>query len=94
LPAVSRGFAREAAIAAGLKLAGLPTIIGGLALVAGLSGLPLKVALISAAMPTGPNAFLVARRAVSAAATSAAIVIVTLAASLPLLCGLLAALVR
>jgi malonate transporter and related proteins len=62
LPAVPRGFAKEAALAAGLKLAVLPATIGGLAFVAGISGLPLKVALIAAAMPTGPNAFLVAKR--------------------------------
>jgi malonate transporter and related proteins len=93
LPAVSRGFAREAALAAGLKLAVLPATIGGLALLAGVSGMPLKVVLIAAAMPTGPNAFLVAKRAATAAA-SATIVVVTLVVSLPLLCGLLAALAR
>ncbi|HJU19036.1 MAG TPA: AEC family transporter [Stellaceae bacterium] len=94
LPAVASGSAREAALAAALKLAVLPAVIGAAALAAGLSGLPVKVALVTAAMPTGANAFLVARRAPAFADTSARIVVITLIAALPILSGLLFGLSR
>ncbi|HZU87983.1 MAG TPA: AEC family transporter [Stellaceae bacterium] len=89
LPPVASGSAGEAAFAAAFKLTVLPALIGGLALVAGLSGLPVKVALVTAAMPTGANAFLVARRAAAFADTAARTVVITLIAALPILSGLL-----
>jgi malonate transporter and related proteins len=89
LPIITSGSAREAALVALLKLAVLPAVIGAAALSVGLSGLPVKIALITAAMPTGPNAFLVARRAPAFADTSALTVIITLIGALPILSGLL-----
>jgi len=89
LPRITSGSAREAALAAVLKLAVLPAVIGAGALSVGLSGLPVKIALITAAMPTGPNAFLLARRAPAFADTSALTVVITLIGALPILCGLL-----
>jgi predicted permease len=89
LPTVASGSAREAALAAVFKLAVLPAVIGAAALSAGLSGLPVKVALVVAAMPTGANAFMVARRAPAFADTSARTVVITLIAALPVLSGLL-----
>lgn len=89
LPTTTSGSAREAALAAVLKLAVLPAVIAAGALSVGLSGLPVKIALITAAMPTGPNAFLLARRAPAFADTSALTVVITLIGALPILSGLL-----
>jgi malonate transporter and related proteins len=95
LPMAAGGFcAKEAVLAALCKLALLPTVIAGLSFCAGLSGLPVKVALVTAAMPTGANAFLVARRAAGFADASARTVVITLVASLPLLSVLLWGLAR
>jgi predicted permease len=89
LPRVVGGSTKEAALATTLKLAVLPLAIWGLCASAGLSGLPLKVALVTAAMPTGANAFLVARRVTAFSETSAHIVVVSLVVSIPILSGLL-----
>jgi malonate transporter and related proteins len=94
LPTVTSGSAKEAAIAAVFKLAVLPAVIGVASLSAGLSGLPVEVALITAAMPTGPNAFLVAQRAPAFADAAARTVVITLIAALPILSGLLFGLSR
>ena len=89
LPVIAGGYAKEAMLATTLKLGVLPITIGALSIFAGLSGLPLKVALVTAAMPTGANAFLVARRAAAFTETSAQIVVISLIVSLPILSGLL-----
>ncbi|MBV8891204.1 MAG: AEC family transporter [Acidobacteria bacterium] len=89
LPTVTSGSAKEAALAAAFKLIVLPAVIGAASLSVGMSGLPVKVALITAAMPTGANAFMVARRAPAFADTSAFAVVITLIAALPVLSGLL-----
>jgi malonate transporter and related proteins len=89
LPTVAGGSVKEAVLAAVLKLGVLPLSIWFLAVLAGVSGLPLKVALVTAAMPTGVNAFLVAQRAGPFAETSARVVVVSLIVSLPVLSGLL-----
>jgi malonate transporter len=94
LPQAASGYNREAALAAVCKLAALPAVIGMAAFAAGLSGLPVKVALVAAVMPTGANAFLVARRAPGFADASARTVVITLFAALPILSGLLSCLVR
>ena len=88
LPTVTSGSAKEAAFEAVFKLAILPAVIGVASLTVGLSGLPVKVARITAAMPTGANAFMVARRAPAFADTSALAVVITLIAALPILSGL------
>lgn len=89
LPNGGGGSLREAALAAVLKLGVLPPVIWALSVLAGFSGMSVKVALVTAAMPTGANAFLVARRATDFAETSARAVVISLLASLPVLSGLL-----
>src|SRR5206468_2550174 len=74
-------ISREAVLPILLKLFVLPPVIAGLAFAAGISGLPLTVAVIAAAMPTGANAFLVSRRAVGFLQASASTVVVTTIAS-------------
>jgi malonate transporter len=86
---VTSGSATEAVLAAVFKLAVLPAVIGAAAPAAGLSGLPVKVTLVTAVMQTGANAFLVARRAPAFAAAAARTVVITLIAALPILSGLL-----
>jgi len=90
LPPFARdGVGREAALATVLKLLVLPPVIGGLAFAAGISGLPLTVAVLTAAMPTGANAFLLSRRAPGFVHSSATTVVVTTAASVATLSLLL-----
>jgi hypothetical protein len=72
-----------------LKLFVMPPVIGALAYAAGLSGLPLTVAVIAAAMPTGANAFLLSRRAAGFVQASASAVVVTTVLSVATLSSLL-----
>ena len=58
----SRLVLREAVLATTLKLLLLPALVWGLGVYAGLTGLPLQVAVLTAGMPTGANSFLLARR--------------------------------
>jgi len=83
LPAVSsdRAIVTEATLATVLKLAALPVCIGLVMWQLGLTGLPWRVAVVTAAMPTGANAFMLARRATDFAATSASTVVTASAAS-------------
>jgi malonate transporter len=81
---------REAVLATLLKLTGLPLCVGALSSVVGLSGLPWRVAVVTAAMPTGANAFLLARRATAFAEASAATVVIATAMSVITITGLLA----
>jgi malonate transporter len=81
LIAVEPAIIREATLATVLKLTVLPVCVGSVAWFMGLSGLPWRVAVVTAAMPTGANAFLLARRATSFAEVSASTVVVTTAVS-------------
>ena len=60
-----------------LKLAALPALVWAIGRYAHLPDLPLKVAILVGGMPTGANAFLLARRDEGLAETSAAIVTAT-----------------
>ena len=80
----------EAVLTSVLKLLVLPAVIYGLAKWAGLSGQPVTVAVVAAGMPTGANAFLLARRAGRMMEASAGAVVVATAASVLTLFGLLA----
>lgn len=80
---------REAVLATVLKLALLPLCVGTLSSMMGLSGLPWRVAVVTAAMPTGANAFLLARRTTSFAESSASTVVVATATSLLTITALL-----
>jgi malonate transporter len=80
----------EPALASLLKLLLLPAavmLIAGYLL--GLGGMPLKVAIMTAAMPTGANAFLLARRMATLTETSATTVVLGTAISLLTLSALL-----
>jgi malonate transporter and related proteins len=91
LPTFDRGWptVREAAFTTVIKLSILPVCVGVLAHVMGLSGLPWKVAVVTAAMPTGANAFMLARRATEFSAVSASTVVITTTLSLGSIAGLL-----
>lgn len=80
---------REAVFATMLKLVGLPVLVGVMARMAGLSGLPWTIAVVTAAMPTGANAFLLARKATAFAEASAATVVVATSISILTITGLL-----
>ena len=60
-----------------LKLVGLPALVWAIGRYAHLPDLPLKVAILVGGMPTGANAFLLARRDEGLAGASAAIVMAT-----------------
>ena len=66
-----------AIIGTALKLAGLPGLVWAIGRYAHLPDLPLTVAILVGGMPTGANAFLLARRDESLAEASAAIVMAT-----------------
>jgi malonate transporter and related proteins len=80
---------KEALLASVLKLAVLPAVIWGLATWAGLGGQPVAVAVVAAGMPTGANAFLLARRAGTMMEASAGTVVVATVISVLTLFGLL-----
>jgi malonate transporter len=84
LPAVAIEVAhmREATLAAALKLTVLPLCVGWATWFFGMSGVPWHVAVVTAAMPTGANAFLLARRTTNFAAASASTVVMTTAISI------------
>jgi predicted permease len=91
LPPLARNspVMREAVLATSLKLLVLPLCVGTLARMAGLSGLPWTIAVITAAMPTGANAFLLARKATDFAEASAATVVLSTALSVATITGLI-----
>jgi malonate transporter len=91
LPPLSRDHVavREAVTTTAIKLVCLPLCVGGLTWAAGLDGLPMKVAVVTASMPTGANAFMLARRATNFAAASASTVVITTAVSVVTLTALL-----
>ena len=93
LPAPSaRAFGAEMVVGVVLKLAVLPALVWTLGLWAGLPALPLAVATLTGGLPTGANAFLLARRAQGLLEISAGTVLIATSlslASLSVLLGLL-----
>jgi len=79
----------EAALASALKWVALLLCVGGISWLMGLFGVPWRVAVVTAAMPNGANAFLLARRATASGEASAATVVVATAMSLFTITGLL-----
>ena len=73
---------REIGLAAIFKLVAMPAIVAVLAHLAGVTGVAYAVVVIASAMPTGANAFLLARRFHTMAEASASTVVVSTALSL------------
>jgi predicted permease len=91
LPGLTRSaIGAEAAIGSVLKLAALPALVFAIGHLMHLSGLPLTVAVVTGGMPTGANAFLLARRAETLLRISASTVLITTVLSLATISGLLA----
>jgi hypothetical protein len=82
--------AREVALAAALKLVAMPALVAVLAHLAGVRGLALAVVIIAAALPTGANAFLLARQFDTMMEASASTVVVTTTIAIATLTLLLA----
>lgn len=74
---VGRAVIAETCLATAMKLAVLPVFVGFLSWQLGIGGVPWKVAVITASMPTGANAFLLARRATDSVQASATTVLLT-----------------
>jgi malonate transporter and related proteins len=90
--AIGRAMLGEVALASVLKLVVMPGLVWLLARGAGLGPLETAVVVTVAALPTGANAFLLARRYASGAERSGATVLVSTAASVVTLGWLLAVL--
>jgi predicted permease len=73
-----------------LKLFAMPVLVGLIAHAAGVTGLAFKVVLLASAMPTGANAFMLARRFATMAEASASTVVASTAVSVVTLAALLA----
>ena len=84
------GAMREVAWTVVLKLAVLPLLVWGLCVLFGLGPLETAVAVTTAALPTGANAFLLARRYETGAERSGATVLVSTVISVFTLAGVLA----
>ena len=69
--------AHEVAVAVLLKLVGMPLVVALLAHLVGVTGVAFAVVVIAAALPTGANAFLLARRFHTMAEASASTVVVS-----------------
>jgi len=72
----------EVALASLLKLVAMPALVAGLAWLAGVRGTAFAVVVLAAGMPTGANAFLLARRFGTMMEASATTVVVSTALSL------------
>lgn len=79
----------DVALASFLKLLIMPVLVAGLAWLAGVTGVAFAVVVLAAAMPTGANAFLLARRFGTMMEASASTVVVSTALSLATLTVLL-----
>jgi malonate transporter and related proteins len=90
--AAGAGVIREVLLACLLRLVLTPGLMLGAGWWLGMQGTAFKVAVLVSGMPTGANAFLLARRTATAAEASASTVVVATAASLFSLSLLLAAL--
>ena len=80
-PSGFQGLA-DVALASVLKLLAMPVLVGLLAWLAGVTGVAFAVVVLAAAMPTGANAFLLARRFGTMMEASASTVVVSTALSL------------
>lgn len=85
----ARGAARQTAATVVLKLAVLPLLVWGFGALLGLGRLEMAVAVTAAALPTGANAFLLARRYAAGSDASGAAVLVSTAISVGTLSTLL-----
>jgi malonate transporter and related proteins len=72
----------EISIASVLKLVAMPALVAVLAHLAGVGGVAFAVVVIAAGLPTGANAFLLARRFSTMAEASAGVVLVSTGVSL------------
>ena len=88
----AQGSVRETGVASALKLVVQPALVWGVAALAGFGALTTAVVVVTAGVPTGANAFFLARRSNVSAAASAGTVVVATAASVVTLSLLLAAL--
>lgn len=79
----------EIAATALLKLAVMPAVVGLIAHVAGVRGVAFSTVVLAAAMPTGANAFLLARRMHTMAENAAGVVLVSTVLSVVTLTALL-----
>jgi predicted permease len=79
----------EVATASALKLLAMPALVAGLAWLAGVRGTAFAVVVLAAAMPTGANAFLLARRFGTMMEASASTVVISTGLSLATLTVLL-----
>ncbi|MCW3473143.1 AEC family transporter [Limobrevibacterium gyesilva] len=79
----------EVSLAAVLKLAAMPALVALLAHLAGVTGVAFAVVVLASGLPTGANAFLLARRFATMAEASASTVVVSTVASLFTLAALL-----
>jgi malonate transporter len=86
---LGRGTLAEGVLSSILKLLVLPGLVWLLDLAIGVSGVDLAVSVLAAGMPTGANAFLLARRAGTLIEASAATVVLTTVLSLCSLSALL-----
>ncbi len=71
------------------KLLVMPVLVGGIAYAVGVSGVAFKVVVLASALPTGANAFMLARRFSTMAEASASIVVASTAVSVVTLAVLL-----
>ena len=85
---------REVALAALIKLAAMPALVALFAYLAGVRGIAFSTVVVAAALPTGANAFLLARRFATMMETSATTVVVCTTASVVTLTLLLRSLPR
>ena len=81
---------REVSLAALFKLVLMPALVAGFAHLAGVTGVAFAVVVMASALPTGANAFLLARRFATMAEASASTVVVSTALSVVTLTFLLA----
>jgi len=79
----------EVAVGSVLKLVAMPLLVGGIAHLAGVGGVAFKVVVVASALPTGANAFLLARRFGTMMEASASTVVVSTALSVATLTLLL-----
>lgn len=80
---------KETVAIVGLKLLALPLLTWGLAIALGISAIDTAVAVTMAALPTGANAFILARRYATGADRSGAAVVVSTAISILTLSALI-----
>lgn len=86
----ARASWRQTGVTVGLKLVALPVLVWAIGRAMGLAPMELAVAVIAAAMPTGANAFLLARRYATGTDASGAAVLVSTTLSILTLSVLLA----